>query len=289
MADRINKKLTDLIPAPGQGASIVFSLSDLSDFSRILFPFARFAGESGRKLVHIRFVPDPDAPASKGRSPSTQAPGAGSREVTGAGSREVTGAGSREMPGAGSREVTCSGSREMPGAGSREVTGPSLTEEIPVPLNHRFRRFTVSVHEKIRQMEEGCIFVFDCLSELQTAWATDLMMVNFFSVTTPLLRSRGDTALFPLMALMHSDEASGKITQISDSFIAVCSDFKNIYLRAEKIGNQSGPLGSEHGQLGPFLPERAAQGGVRRGSYAGMRADVPDHDEPGSSHAKPHS
>ena len=216
MADRINKKLTDLIPAPGQGASIVFSLSDLSDFSRILFPFARFAGESGRKLVHIRFVPDPDAPASKGRSPSTQAPDAGSRE----------------MPGAGSREVT--------GTGSREVTGAGLTEEIPVPLNHRFRRFTVSVHEKIRQMEEGCIFVFDCLSELQTAWATDLMMVNFFSVTTPLLRSRGDTALFPLMALMHSDEASGKITQISDSFIAVCSDFKNIYLRAEKIGNQSG-------------------------------------------------
>lgn len=191
MAMNTNINLTGLIPGSGQGASIVFSLSDLSDFSRILPPFVQFAKEHQRKIVRIRFVPDTDSAAEI--SPEERHPDR---------SGEI-------MP------------------------------EIPVRLNHRFRHFTESVHEQIRLQEQGSIFVFDCLSELQTAWATDLMMVNFFSVTTPLLKSLGDTALFPLKSLMHSDEAAGKIMNIADCFFDVFSDFKNIYLWSGKI--QSAP------------------------------------------------
>ena len=54
-------------------------------------------------------------------------------------------------------------------------------------------------------------------------------------------------ALFPLMALMHSDEAAAKITQIADCFFEVCSDFKHIYLRAEKVPDPaSGELYQPH-------------------------------------------
>ena len=109
----------------------------------------------------------------------------------------------------------------------------------PIPLNHRFRPFTVSLHQEIRRRQRGTLFLFDCLSDLQTAWATDLMMVNFFRVTTPLLSERGDTALFPLKAGMHSDTAAHKISETADVFVHVCSDFKNVYVRAEKIRGEA--------------------------------------------------
>ncbi len=114
-------------------------------------------------------------------------------------------------------------------------------QTVPIPLNHRFRPFTVSLHQEIRRRQRGTLFLFDCLSDLQTAWATDLMMVNFFRVTTPLLSERGDTALFPLKAGMHSDTAAHKISETADVFLHVCSDFKNVYVRAEKIRAEEDP------------------------------------------------
>ena len=199
MAKGLVSNITDLLPEAGQGASIVFSLSDLTDFSRIMAPFVRYAREQGKGIVRVRFVPDPDSETAAHADSSAE------------------------------------DQAQEPQPDQLRKAVPDGIREIQVPLNHRFRHFTVALHDEIRRQEKGTLFLFDCLSELQTAWATDLMMANFFSVTTPLIASRGDTALFPLMALMHSDEAAGKITQIADCFIEVCSDFKNIFLRAEKI------------------------------------------------------
>ena len=223
MTNRLEKRLTDLIFGSAQGTSIVFSLSDLSDFSSILSAFTAYARQTGKKIVRIRFVPDADS-----------APGAASAPGP---------ALSPDVP-----SVSDPSSAPYPASEDalRKENSPFF-EEIPVRLNHRFRHFTVAVHEQIRRLEPGCLFVFDCLSELQTAWATGLMMVNFFTVTTPLLKSRGCAALFPLMALMHSDEAAAKITQIADCFFEVCSDFKHIYLRAEKVPDPaSGELYQPH-------------------------------------------
>ena len=51
---------------------------------------------------------------------------------------------------------------------------------IPVELSHRFENFTVEIHNIIEREGKDAFYVFDCLSELQTAWSTDLMMGNFF-------------------------------------------------------------------------------------------------------------
>ena len=124
---------------------------------------------------------------------------------------------------------------------------PDQIQTVPIRLNHRFRHFTVAVHREIVSREKGTLFLFDCLSGLQTAWATDLMMVNFFRVTTPLLSARGDTALFPLKAGMHSDTAARQISETADIFLNVCSDFKNVYVRAEKIrGEEDSDLFQPH-------------------------------------------
>ena len=66
-----------------------------------------------------------------------------------------------------------------------------LVEERPgvkvarVELSHRFENFTVEIHNLIEREGFDAFYVFDCLSELQTAWSTDLMMGNFFRLTCP--------------------------------------------------------------------------------------------------------
>ncbi len=225
--------LDHLLPSPGCGAGIVFSLSDLSDFPWIVSVFSRHAQTEGRKVIYVRFVPDTDH--TQGQSAVSYA------DLSSGQSSNRSTAQSANLSAAQSANLSSAQSANL-SAGLSDIKKDSLPDDaavICVPLNHRFRHFTVSLHEEISRQEKGALYIFDCLSELQTAWATDLMMANFFAVTTPLLRSRGDIALFPLMARMHSDEAARKITQLSDSFIEVCSDFKHIYLRAEKLCDPS--------------------------------------------------
>ena len=47
---------------------------------------------------------------------------------------------------------------------------------IQVPLSHRFETFTVEIHNIIEKEGYDTFYVFDCLSELEAAWATDLLM-----------------------------------------------------------------------------------------------------------------
>lgn len=54
-----------------------------------------------------------------------------------------------------------------------------------VELSHKFETFTATIHHIIEREGYDAFYVFDCLSELQVAWSTDLMMGNFFKVTCP--------------------------------------------------------------------------------------------------------
>ncbi|ETP71891.1 phosphoenolpyruvate synthase/pyruvate phosphate dikinase [Lachnospiraceae bacterium JC7] len=109
---------------------------------------------------------------------------------------------------------------------------------INVELNHRFENFTVEIHEIIRREGRDAFYVFDCLSELQTAWATDLMMGNFFQVTCPYLFELDTVAFFPLLRGNHSFQAVAKIRDTTQLFLDVYSDDKNVYVRPDKIWNR---------------------------------------------------
>ena len=82
-------------------------------------------------------------------------------------------------------------------------------------------------------------YVFDCLSELQAAWATDLMMGNFFKVTCPFLFVLDTVAFFPIIRGKHSVDAINKILNTTQLFFDVYSDSKNIYVRPEKVWNRN--------------------------------------------------
>ncbi len=109
---------------------------------------------------------------------------------------------------------------------------------IEVELNHRFENFTVEIHEHITAEGRDAFYVFDCLSELQTAWATDLMMGNFFHVTCPYLFILDTVAFFPLIRGKHSFQAIAKIRDTTQLFLDVYADKNNVYVRPDKIWNR---------------------------------------------------
>lgn len=110
---------------------------------------------------------------------------------------------------------------------------------ISVFLSHRFEDFTVDIHNAIEKEGKDAFYVFDCLSELQAAWATDLMMGNFFRVTCPFLFILDTVAFFPIIRGRHSVQAVNKILNTTQLFFDVYSDEKNIYVRPEKVWNRN--------------------------------------------------
>lgn len=111
-------------------------------------------------------------------------------------------------------------------------------KRVNVPLSHRFENFTVDIHNVIEAEGYDAFYVFDCLSELQTAWATDLMMGNFFRVTCPFLFILDTVAFFPIIRGKHSLQAINKILNTTQLFFDVYSDKKKIYVRPEKVWNR---------------------------------------------------
>ena len=127
----------------------------------------------------------------------------------------------------------------------RFASHEALIEERPevkrvnVALSHRFENFTVDIHNVIEAEGYDAFYVFDCLSELQTAWATDLMMGNFFRVTCPFLFTLDTVAFFPIIRGKHSVQAIQKMHNTTQLFLDVYSDKKNVYVRPEKVWNRT--------------------------------------------------
>ena len=129
----------------------------------------------------------------------------------------------------------------------RFASHPELVPECPevkrvcVPLSHRFETFTVEIHRVIEQEGRDAFYVFDCLSELQAAWATDLMMGNFFRVTCPFLFILDTVAFFPIIRGRHSFSAITKIMNTTQLFLDVYSDPERdtVYIRPQKVWNRS--------------------------------------------------
>ena len=126
----------------------------------------------------------------------------------------------------------------------RFASHPPITEGHPeiktvhIELSHRFETFSVAIHNLIAEEGSDAFYVFDCLSELPTAWATDLMMGNFFRVTCPFLFQLDTVAFFPLIRGRHSLASTAKIQDTTQLFLDVYSEGKAVYVRPEKVWNR---------------------------------------------------
>ena len=107
-----------------------------------------------------------------------------------------------------------------------------------IPLSHRFETFTVEIHNLIEREGYDAFYVFDCLSELEEAWATDLMMGDFFHLTCPFLFILDTVAYFPLIRGRHSFDAVKKIrdtTQLFLDVLPVDDSGRLMYVRPLKV------------------------------------------------------
>lgn len=107
-----------------------------------------------------------------------------------------------------------------------------------VELSHHFETFTVNIHNLIEKEGYDTFYVFDCLSELEEAWATDLMMGNFFHLTCPFLFILDTVAYFPVIRGRHSFDAIATIRDTTQLFLDVYSNDDELYVRPVKVWNR---------------------------------------------------
>ncbi|MBQ2226627.1 MAG: phosphoenolpyruvate synthase, partial [Methanobrevibacter sp.] len=106
------------------------------------------------------------------------------------------------------------------------------------PYN-QFETFTLEVHRIIEKEGFDAFYVFDCLSDLQAVWSTDLMMGNFFKVTCPFLFQLDTIAYFPIIRGRHSYDAIAKIRETTQLFLNVYSNSpEEVYVSPLKVWNR---------------------------------------------------
>lgn len=111
-------------------------------------------------------------------------------------------------------------------------------EWIHLDVEAGFENFTLWVHEVITKKGREALYVFDSLSELQTVWATDLMMSNFFQVTCPYLFELDTVAYFALLRNRHSYDSIAKIRETTQLFLDVYSCDEDCFVHPLKVYNR---------------------------------------------------
>ncbi len=110
-------------------------------------------------------------------------------------------------------------------------------------LNARagFESFTTRVNSIITREGEGAYYVFDCLSELLSAWATDLMIGNFFMVTCPYLYELKTITYFSILRNNHSFKSIARIRETTQLLMDVYHCEGSLYIHPLKVWNRYSP------------------------------------------------
>ncbi|MCX5704736.1 MAG: phosphoenolpyruvate synthase [Candidatus Omnitrophica bacterium] len=104
-----------------------------------------------------------------------------------------------------------------------------------------FEPFTTKVNNIITQEGVGAYYVFDCLSELLLAWATDLMIGNFFMVTCPYLYELKTLTYFSIMRNNHSFKSIARIRETTQLLMDVYHCEGNRFIHPLKVWNRYSP------------------------------------------------
>jgi hypothetical protein len=116
-----------------------------------------------------------------------------------------------------------------------------------------FETFTKEVHSIIGREGLEAFYVFDCLSDLLTDWATDLMIGNFFMVTCPYLFKLETIAYFAIYRANHSFKTVARIRETTQLLLDVYDFEDDFYVQPLKVWNRYSPT--------MFLPHIEEKGG----------------------------
>ncbi|MBP7584757.1 MAG: PEP/pyruvate-binding domain-containing protein [Spirochaetes bacterium] len=104
-----------------------------------------------------------------------------------------------------------------------------------------FETFSKQVYTIITEEGDDAYYVFDCLSDLLSAWATDLMIGNFFAITCPYLYELNTVAYFALLRDSHSFKTIARIREITQLLIDAYDCDGDLYVHPLKVLNRYSP------------------------------------------------
>ena len=185
------------------GDNVVWNVTNLSEFSYFVEPYVRQAKADNRNLIYIRFANhDPLIEMTEEDFDLLEA--------------------EKDNPD----KEFCMIERD----------GIKIYKVNPY---NQFETFTLEVHRIIEKEGYDAFYVFDCLSDLQAVWSTDLMMGNFFRVTCPFLFQLDTVAYFPIIRGRHSFDAIAKIRETTQLFLNVYSSSDvEFYISPLKVWNR---------------------------------------------------
>ena len=185
------------------GDNVVWNVKNLNEFSYFVNPYVKQAKEDNRNLIYIRFANHPPL-----------------------------------------IEMNEEDFRLLEIEQNNPDTEFCMIERDGIKIYHvnpynQFETFTLEVHRIIEKEGYDAFYVFDCLSDLQAVWSTDLMMGNFFQVTCPFLFQLDTVAFFPIIRGRHSYDAIAKIRETTQLFLNVYSkSSEEVYVSPLKVWNR---------------------------------------------------
>ena len=185
------------------GDNVVWNVTNLYEFSYFVDPYVKQAKEDNRNLIYIRFANHPPL-------------------------IDMTEEDFRLL------EIE----QNNPDSEFCMIERDGIKIYLVNPYN-QFETFTLEVHRIIEKEGFDAFYVFDCLSDLQAVWSTDLMMGNFFKVTCPFLFQLDTIAYFPIIRGRHSYDAIAKIRETTQLFLNVYSNSpEEVYVSPLKVWNR---------------------------------------------------
>jgi hypothetical protein len=136
------------------------------------------------------------------------------------------------------------------------VTADPAVQRYELDASTGFESFSKQVHDIVTKEGVGAFYIFDCLSDLLSAWATDLMIGNFFLVTCPYLFKLDTLAYFAILRNNHSYRTIARIRETTQLLLDVYDFDGHIYVHPLKVWNRYSPtMFLPHtDSAGKFLP-----------------------------------
>jgi len=104
-----------------------------------------------------------------------------------------------------------------------------------------FESFAREIHRIVTSHGRGAFYVFDCLSDLLSAWATDQMIGNFFRVTCPYLFDLDTVAYFALIRGRHAHRTIARIRETTQVLLDLYNYQGDLYIHPTKVWRRHSP------------------------------------------------
>ncbi|MEE0201832.1 MAG: PEP/pyruvate-binding domain-containing protein [Muricomes sp.] len=111
-----------------------------------------------------------------------------------------------------------------------------------IDVCHGFESFTSDIYRIITAEGKHAFFLFDCLTEMQQHWCSDLMIGNFFQVACPYLSELETVSCFALDRNAHTPDTIARIREAVRLLLNLYFVDGNYYLHPLKVWERYSPV-----------------------------------------------